>query len=236
MIAGWRKAFNNPRAYFGYVQLSTWCGPPDGISAMRDAQQKALKLPDVGYATNADHGAGCNIHPPPKQYCATRLGNSALAIAYKQPIQWKSPTFKSATSTSVAHPTEPNTAAVSVTVSLNDASVTGMDTNTYPFNYVNGVDCTALNAKTPNTCAWAAVMSNGKWVNATATSSGANLVLTADVALDTTAGETVSSSAPTGSSYGWGAIPMMNAYDKGTGLPVLPWNTLTNLTKTKSTQ
>ena len=23
--------------------------------------------PQVGYATNADHGAGCNIHPPPKQ-------------------------------------------------------------------------------------------------------------------------------------------------------------------------
>ena len=27
----------------------------------------ALALPNVGYATNADHGAGCNIHPPGKQ-------------------------------------------------------------------------------------------------------------------------------------------------------------------------
>jgi hypothetical protein len=231
MIAGWRKVFNNPSAYFGYVQLSTWCGGPAGISAMRDAQQMALKLPNVGYATNTDHGAGCNIHPPPKQYCGTRLGNSALAIAYKQPIQWKSPSFESASSTSVAHPTEPNTAAVSVTVSLHDASAAGMDTSTYPFNYVRSLtgqnNCTELNAKTPNICAWASVLSNGKWVNATVTSSGANLVLTAAVALDLTAGETVESAAPSGSSYGWGAIPMMNAYDKGTGLPVLPWNTTT---------
>jgi hypothetical protein len=28
---------------------------------------EALKLQKVGYGTNADHGAGCNIHPPPKQ-------------------------------------------------------------------------------------------------------------------------------------------------------------------------
>ena len=37
------------------------------LAGMRDAQQMALKLPNVGYSTNADHGAGCNIHPPPKE-------------------------------------------------------------------------------------------------------------------------------------------------------------------------
>ena len=26
------------------------------------------------------------------------------------------------------------------------------------------------------------------------------------------------------SAYGWGPIPMMNAYDIATGLPVLPWS------------
>jgi hypothetical protein len=25
-------------------------------------------------------------------------------------------------------------------------------------------------------------------------------------------------------SYGWGDIPLMSAYDRATGLPVLPWN------------
>jgi hypothetical protein len=28
----------------------------------------ALKLGQVGYATNADHGMGCGIHPRDKQY------------------------------------------------------------------------------------------------------------------------------------------------------------------------
>ena len=28
----------------------------------------------------------------------------------------------------------------------------------------------------------------------------------------------------TGSAYGWGPIPMLSVYDRGTGLPVLPWN------------
>ena len=27
-----------------------------------------------------------------------------------------------------------------------------------------------------------------------------------------------------GTSYGWGAIPLLSVYDKGTGLPVLPWH------------
>ena len=46
--------------------------------------QPSMAFLKVGYATNADHGAGCNIHPPPKQYCATRLANSALALQYEQ--------------------------------------------------------------------------------------------------------------------------------------------------------
>ena len=175
---------------------------------MRDAQQLALKLPNVGYASNTDHGAGCNIHPPPKQYCGERLGDSALAIVYKQQLHWRSPTFKSATSSSVANPADPNSAVVTVTVSLHDTSNKGMTTDIYPFNYVEGVDCTALNNKTARTCAWAAVRSNDQWFNATVVASGFNLILAATVALDTAAGETVESAAPTGSSYGWGAIPM----------------------------
>ena len=35
--------------------------------------------------------------------------------------------------------------------------------------------------------------------------------------------------APVASRYGWGAVPMMSLYDKGTDLPVLPW--LENCTK-----
>ena len=56
-----------PDAYFGFIQLSTWCATL--IPEMRATQMQAFeKLENIGYATNADHGAGCNIHPPPKQY------------------------------------------------------------------------------------------------------------------------------------------------------------------------
>ena len=52
------------------------------LALLRDAQLAALVLPNVGYATNADHGMGCNIHPAAKQHVATRLANAALAQNY----------------------------------------------------------------------------------------------------------------------------------------------------------
>jgi hypothetical protein len=81
------------------------------------AQQAALALPKVGYATNADHGAGCNIHPPPKQYCGKRLAESAMAIVYGKDVMWKSPSFKS----QVAATNPP-----SVTVTLQVAKISSL--------------------------------------------------------------------------------------------------------------
>jgi hypothetical protein len=197
MIEAWRKGFQLPDAYFGYIVLSTWC-PADAmlIPGMRNAQMAAQKLPKVGYATNADHGAGCNIHPPPKQYCGKRLANSALALQYNKSIAWKSPTFKSQVAT-----------GPSVTVTLNDVSMGGVSADTYPFNYLNGLtNCSALNAKTPGTCAWASVKLGDEWVNATVTVKGAEVTLTAAArSLD---GASVA--VPTGSAYAWGSVPLMN--------------------------
>ena len=170
MIEAWRKGFQKPDAYFGYIVLSTWC-PANAllIPGMRNAQMAAQKLPKVGYATNADHGAGYNIHPPPKQYCGKRLANSALALQYNKTIAWKSPTFKSQVAT-----------GASVTVDLNDVSMGGLSDDTYPFNYLDGLtNCSALNAKTPGTCAWASLKVGNEWVNATITVKGAKVILTA---------------------------------------------------------
>lgn len=57
MITAWREAFLSPHAYFGFVQLSTWCSTSrPGIPEMRATQMEAFaKLANVGYATNADH-------------------------------------------------------------------------------------------------------------------------------------------------------------------------------------
>ena len=75
--------------------------------------------------------------------------------------------------------------------------------------------------QTGNQCAWAAIEVQGQgWLNATVSALGASLKLEATLPDGVLAeGATV-----TGSAYGWGPIPMMSAYDKATGLPVLPWN------------
>ena len=79
--------------FFGFIQLSTWCfgGSPsspydiNAIPYMREAQMAAATLPTVGWATNADKGDGCNIHPPAKQFCAHRLAAASLALRYSTP-------------------------------------------------------------------------------------------------------------------------------------------------------
>lgn len=138
MISAWRTAFAQPDAFFGFVQLSTWCAlPPDSLPQMRDAQMAALALPNVGYATNADHGMGCNIHPAEKQHIGKRLADTALGIVYKTGVQWKSPTYKSAKQTVVLRtPSAPRgsrggaggasgTDRVALEIALNDVSAKG---------------------------------------------------------------------------------------------------------------
>lgn len=212
MIASWRKEFAHDEAYFGFVQLSTWCGGHHAAQPeLRDAQMAALALPMVGYATNADHGAGCNIHPPPKQFCGRRLGDSALALVYSSGASWRSPSYRSAT-------TRIEGGAAVVTVTLADVGPGGLTTDVYPANYVGGtVNCTGNDY-----CVWASIgLDTGAQLNATVTTTadGKQLVLKADMpaALASTA-------AIVRSSYAWGAIPLMNAYDVATGLPVLEWN------------
>jgi hypothetical protein len=166
----------------------------------------ALELPKVGYATNADHGAGCNIHPPPKQYCGARLGDSALALAYGKGVAWKSPSFAGATCAT-------DGGVATVTVKLSDVSSAGLSADTYPYNYLGGgMDCAAH-----ANCAWASVKVGDDWVNASVSVADGGQTLTL-----ATTGNT-RGAAVSGSSYGWGGVPMMNAYDVGSGLPVLPW-------------
>lgn len=218
MIQSWRANFNAPDAYFGFVQLSTWCGAglPLALGQMRDAQLVASStLAKVGYGTNADHGAVCNIHPPQKQNCARRLADSALALQYGQAIAWQSPTYASAAA---------GGALGSLTVSLKDVPSAGLATIPIPYNILNnnGVNCTALDAQYgANTCAGAALQfddAGASWVAAT-------------VALDASAQKIVLTAPPpagatkvVASAYGYGAIPLMTVYAADRDLPVLTWN------------
>ena len=164
---------------------------------------QALALHNVGYATNADHGFGCNIHPSAKQYVSKRLAHSALAQHYQLPdfTQWKSPSYKAA---SVVASNSDGSGSVSVMITLADLSSKGLKT-VHPFNYASPqygsnatapfipVDCTATfpatypnrtayNASMSEQCAWASLqLENIGWVNASidVSNDGRSLLLTA---------------------------------------------------------
>lgn len=242
-VRRWREAFDDNRLWFGFVQLSTWCAlPPESLPLMREAQLAALALDQVAMATNADHGMGCSIHPAAKQYCSERLATAALAMIYKRNLTWRSPTYASAIEAVAARGPRGVSSArpltVQLLVSLDGVGDEGLHT-IYPHNYRSpnygsgrpaiSVDCTATfpvnqtaNASMADQCAWASLhVRSAGWLNATVSAVGQKLLLTAQLpagAMVTVAPEIV------GSAYAFGPIPMMSAYDKATGLPVLPWN------------
>ena len=240
VIMSWRDAFQSAFAWFGFVQLSTWCAqPPESVPQMRDAQMAALILPNVGYATNADHGMGCNIHPAAKQYVGRRLAHAALAQQYKKTnVRWRSPTYRSASAQDVVADGDGGLYA-QLTVSLDNVGTSGLRL-LHPYNYESPnygdagisprivVDCTAsyvinktTNGSMAEQCAWAALNVSGGigWLNATtALLEGGRMLLSALLPVNASASAKV-----VGSRYGWGPIPMMSVYDVESDLPVLPW-------------
>lgn len=203
MIQSWRSNFGVASAYFGFIQLSTWCVAGDAIPLIRVAQMAAVTTQGAGYAVNADHGAGCNVHPPQKQNCGRRLGDSALALAYKKDTAWKSPSYAQATY-----------GANSATITLNDVTSGGLVI--LPSANAGTVNCTS----SKGVCAWASLQFDDAaktWVNASValTSDGQGMVLSAPAP----AGSTTA----TASSYGWGAVPFMTVYLADKDLPVQAW-------------
>ena len=223
MIEQWRKVFQVPTAFYAVVQLSTWFANPQLLGQLRDQQLvSGTELENFAYATNADYGAGGSIHPPYKQHCGERLANAAMAIVYKQAVNWRSPTYASGKEGS------PSLGLVSVTVTLNDVPTEGLvlkpaaNARTAP-----AATCATENEKMPGSCAWASIQfddpPHGSWVNAT-------VALTADKkGMTLTAKPPVGARSAIGSSYGWGAVPMMTVYradmeGQDGQLPVLTWN------------
>jgi sialate O-acetylesterase len=219
MIEHWRKMYQVPSAFYAVVQLSTWLPDPQLLAELRDQQlESGDEIPNFAYATNADYGAGSNIHPPFKQHCGQRLANAALSIVYEKGINWRSPTYATAQETGGGE----------VTVWLHDVLEAGL-TLKDPHNRRTSLryydtNCTAANAKAPGSCAWASIQFDDQsWVNAT-------VGLTADKQ-----SMVLSAAPPSGAkqaiatSYGWGSIPMMTVYradmeGEDGQLPVLAWN------------
>eukprot|EP00937_MAST-01D_sp_MAST-1D-sp2_P006052 g6052.t1 len=235
MITSWRRRLQSPRLFFAFAQLSTWCAQDVfSLPAMRDAQMAAAALPQVGWATDADRGDTCNIHPGWKQDIGRRLADSALALVNGQDRPWRSPRDSGA-----KQAPEVGSGIVAVDVSLSDVGAAGMDI-VYPWNMDvrvhAGQNRTVTNCtmgsptvnnvanQTANQCGWAGIEVEGLgWLNATVSAAPDGAALRLEAVLPG-AGAKAAAAVVTGSAYGWSTIPMMNAYDRATGLPVLPWN------------
>lgn len=101
LITSWRKEWNDPDMPFIFAQLSSLERhdpkaelPVDfydklpcresGWAELREAQSKALELPNTAMVVTTDVGNPLDIHPRDKQSVAKRMVNEALRIAYKQ--------------------------------------------------------------------------------------------------------------------------------------------------------
>jgi sialate O-acetylesterase len=99
MIAGWRTAWGEGEFPFLWVQLANWkTGDPTGLewAGLREAQAKALSLPNTGMAVAIDIGEAANIHPRNKQEVGRRLALIAGHKVYGLPGTWSGPLFQSA--------------------------------------------------------------------------------------------------------------------------------------------
>ena len=87
LIHDWRRQFGNPQMPFYFVQLANYQEPsdlqPDSQWALlREAQAKALCLPNTEMAVNIDLGDARDIHPKTKRELGRRLAAIALHHTY----------------------------------------------------------------------------------------------------------------------------------------------------------
>lgn len=82
MITDWRKKWSADYPFI-FAQLPNYADQEQRGPAIREAQQKALELPNTGMAVLIDVGTDDNIHPIHKQIVGKRMATIAGNLAYK---------------------------------------------------------------------------------------------------------------------------------------------------------
>ncbi len=98
MIRHWRSAWGQGEFPFLFVQLpnfGTPGGAADAWAYLREAQLKALDLPNTGMAVVIDVGDPYDIHPQNKQPVAARLALAAKRTAYGLDVVGSGPIYES---------------------------------------------------------------------------------------------------------------------------------------------
>ncbi|MFT5199040.1 MAG: arylsulfatase A-like enzyme [Planctomycetota bacterium] len=87
LIEDWRARWGRGNFPFYFVQIAPYeSGPSSQGGALRDAQRRALALPNTGMAITMDIGDARDIHPTNKQDVATRLALWALSDTYQMEV------------------------------------------------------------------------------------------------------------------------------------------------------
>ena len=99
MISEWRSEWKLGNLPFFFVQLANFMRPasepgPSEWAELREAQMKALDLPDTGMAVAIDIGEWNDIHPVDKMTVAQRLALCARKTAYGEEIICSGPLCK----------------------------------------------------------------------------------------------------------------------------------------------
>ncbi|REK18611.1 MAG: sialate O-acetylesterase [Planctomycetota bacterium] len=101
LVQGWREAWGQGDFPFYWVQLANFTkdtkepAGDDGYARTRDAQRRALDLPNSGMAVIIDIGEADDIHPKNKQDVGHRLAQWALARDYGRAIVPSGPLYRS---------------------------------------------------------------------------------------------------------------------------------------------
>ena len=100
MIVNWRQAWGQGDFPFYFVQIAPYAYKDSDVSAayLREAQEKALSLPNTGMVVTMDIGDVIDIHPKKKQEVGERLALYALAKVYgKEQVFCAGPVVKKVT-------------------------------------------------------------------------------------------------------------------------------------------
>lgn len=98
MITNWRNDWGQGDFPFLFVQLAGYKKlqtepTEDGWARLREAQTKALNLPNTGMITAIDLGEENDVHPKNKQDVGYRLAQCALEKVYKRKAVHSGPTY-----------------------------------------------------------------------------------------------------------------------------------------------
>lgn len=98
LVSDWREAWKQPGMPFLICQLANLGKPPitpgeSKWAELREAQSKALALPNTAITVLADVGEAEDIHPRSKRIAGHRLALAARALAYGEKIDFSGPAY-----------------------------------------------------------------------------------------------------------------------------------------------